>query len=71
MPSRTAYSGVVPEPTGNRPVTKTRCHECGKRAETWIEVYISDFDKAPVCLPCAQLMGWLPEGALSPAQVRE
>ena len=48
----------------------TRCHECEKRAETWIMVYISDVEQVPVCLPCAQLMGWLPEGRLVP-EVRE
>lgn len=50
---------AAPEPT--------RCHECGEITATWVLVYLSDFDRVPCCLACCQVMGWLPEGVLSPA----
>lgn len=43
-------------------IAPTRCHECGERTETWVLVYLSDFDRVPCCLACCRLMGWLPEG---------
>lgn len=42
------------------PEEPTRCGECGQRTETWVRVWVSEQDRRPVCLPCANLLGWAP-----------